>query len=125
MKLFHFLPGFSSVARVLIIALALSVLVDTLPAHAAAPAGCADASDCLTSSDETPRERDDASLTIVVAAIENAQGIADADADADAATSSLPEPLTPLAVSSFGESRELHDVRGPQTLPDKTGPPRA
>ena len=123
MKLFHFLPGFSSVARVLIVALALSAVVDTLPAHAAVPAGCAVAGDCLTSSDETPRERDDASLAIVVAAIENAQGIA--DADADAATSSLPEPLTPLAVSPFGESRELRDVRGPQTLPDKTGPPRA
>ncbi len=121
MKLFRFMPGFATVARVLIVALTLGAVVEILPVHAVPPSGCAVASDCLASSGDDPRERDDASPAIVVAAIESAQGIA----DAEAVPSAFVEPLVPLAVSPFGEARELRDVRGPQTLPDKTGPPRA
>ncbi|MFN4281129.1 MAG: hypothetical protein ACK4NA_00675 [Alphaproteobacteria bacterium] len=122
------IPGFAYLVRALILALGLGFAV-TLPAvgaplAAASGAGLCviGAGDCLASPAQEPREHDDGLIAIVAAAIE----CVEAAADGEALTSTAIYRVRPsIAPSPFGEARELRHVRGSETLPDKTGPPRA
>lgn len=118
------IPGFAYLVRALILALGLGFAASGAPV-AAAPASLlcvAMSGDCAGSPAQEPQERDDGLIAIVAAAVECVEAAADGEALTSAAVYRVRPAIAP---SPFGEARELRHVRGSETLPDKTGPPRA
>jgi hypothetical protein len=122
MSMFRVIPSFATLARVLILTLAMGWAFDNMPFSAAQAAGCAVTSDCRVSPADQQNEPDGMSLGILGVVAESAQSLA----DAEAVSSFSPSPAIFAAARQFGIARDLRHLRGPaDTLPNKTGPPRA
>lgn len=120
MSVLRRIPGFASLARLLVLALGLGLAFESAPFDSVQPVGCA-AADCLAAPLDEPREREGATVAIVSIAVESAQSID----NAQEATPAAPSPRVLILAPAFGEARELRHVRGLEILPDKTGPPLA
>lgn len=120
MSVLRRIPGFASLARLLVLALGLGLAFESAPYESVQPVGCA-AGDCLAAPLDEPREREGVTLAIVSIAVETAQSI-DKTQEAVPAAPLLP---TLILAPAFGEAREPRHARGLVVLPDKTGPPLA
>lgn len=122
MSMFRVIPSLAKLARVLILTLAMGWAFDNMPLSAAQAAGCDVISDCRVSPIDGQNESDGMSLGILGAVAESAQSLA----DAEAVSSFSPSPAIFATARQFGKARDLCHPRGPaDTLPNKTGPPRA
>lgn len=119
MSVFRRIPGFASLARLLVLALGLGLAFEVAPVESAPSVGCA-AADCMAAPLEDPREREGLSVAIISIAIETVESI---DKAQQAVATAAPLSPTLILAPAFGEARELRHVRGLEVLPDKTGPP--
>lgn len=119
MSVFRRIPGFASLARLLVLALGLGLAFEVAPVESAPSVGCA-AADCMAAPIDEPREREGATVAIISIAIESVESV---DKAQDAVADAAPRPISLILAPAFGEARELRHVRGLEVLPDKTGPP--